>query len=1213
MKFLSFNLEVKQMKIREILSKPTITKLLILPVVLVVLTVTLLMLNVSAQATVTPAQPAQAASESAADTIFVDLGNGVVWDRVSNLDWIKTPPARSDTLTWAQAEAAAAAETLDGGGWRLPSSGELKAIRQHLAQAGYCGPNYCSSINSAVGPFTMPNTIINFWMSDSYTYDYIAPNDYAYSYLFFDGYIAHYSDDWSWWGVRPHVPTANLTIVKKTVGGGGSFSFYTDKLGTFSLKTGQTGTFSGPTEQISSGFYHSCGLKPDGSADCWGYNSKGQAVDQAGPFTQISAEGDLSCALKLDGSAFCWGDNTNGQAGDHPGPFSQVAAGADFACGLKVDGEVACWGSSVLGNPPDGPFVQIGTGALNACALRADGSVICWGTQTSGINNPLNPAGPYKQIVAGSNMTCGLRQDTGLVQCWGNDSAGVPGDVFSQLSATGLYICGLRADGSAKCWSKGEVITESGPFTQVTTGGYHACGLSADGSANCFVLNTRNFYDQGQAADQPGPYGFSSQKTFSKIPTGTYAISEVVASGWRVSDISCDGGSPVVGPYNRVEVTLASDDDVTCTFEDTKLGEIRVVMEAAPQGDTQFDVFLGDQYTRFPLVDDGTDTKNSKVWSSLMPGDYSLGEFIPSSWKLVDLVCDDDNSSVDRKGLLAHINLEAGETVTCTFTNALENLIIVEKVTKPANPLWTFDFDFTLADGVNPDTPFTLHDKEQAWYTVGQGTFTITEDVPLFHDVSDIECAIIDSNNDETPVYGDLNTRSATLTLTGGELAFCRFTNTEQATLTVVKETFPPNPPYTEFQFEVYNDDPALIDDFSLQDEDEITNPERYITGLMPGNYTVKELVNNVPDWTNVNISCENEDGYPRIFGNPAYGEVKVFLDPGDDVTCTFTNVMDSKINIIKQASPDDGTEFEFFTDFGTFTMTHGATAEYILPYSFYEVKELVPYGWSLDDVNCVLDTPGGTSTFDYSVTHGVLVDLGPGEEVSCTFTNSKLPTGTINIVKDADPADDTPFTFVSSVDDQEFTLGDPTTTTKSFSDLLEGQYRVNELLNDPEWNLVDIQCVESVNANSAVSIPLKAAEIQLDPGETVTCTFSNEKDLTGTISILMFADPQSDTAFDFNSDIPGSTSFSLIDNLERYDDFYKTFIDVPAGSYVMTQALNEGWILTDVLCLDDDDGSLGDPANNQALIDLQGGEDVICVFINEKYATIYLPIMMKP
>ena len=48
-------------------------------------------------------------------------------------------------------------------------------------------------------------------------------------------------------------------------------------------------------ETISAGYWHTCGLKSDGTVVCWGYNYDGQASPPAGAFTQVST-GDITPA-----------------------------------------------------------------------------------------------------------------------------------------------------------------------------------------------------------------------------------------------------------------------------------------------------------------------------------------------------------------------------------------------------------------------------------------------------------------------------------------------------------------------------------------------------------------------------------------------------------------------------------------------------------------------------------------------------------------------------------------------------------------------------------------------------------------------------------------------------------------------------------------------------------------------------------------------------
>jgi alpha-tubulin suppressor-like RCC1 family protein len=103
-------------------------------------------------------------------------------------------------------------------------------------------------------------------------------------------------------------------------------------------------------DTISTGLYHTCGLKLDGTLACWGNDSYGQV---SGPnqsldiFTQVSAGGYHTCGLKSDGSLACWGRDQYGQVSSpnhSSGTFTQVSGGGYHTCGVKTDGSLACWG-----------------------------------------------------------------------------------------------------------------------------------------------------------------------------------------------------------------------------------------------------------------------------------------------------------------------------------------------------------------------------------------------------------------------------------------------------------------------------------------------------------------------------------------------------------------------------------------------------------------------------------------------------------------------------------------------------------------------------------------------------------------------------------------------------------------------------------------------------------------------------------------------------
>ena len=287
---------------------------------------------------------------------------------------------------------------------------------------------------------------------------------------------------------------------------------------------------------ISTGWVHSCGLRDDGTAVCWGSNQDGKASPPAGErFLSIDAGTNHSCGLREEGTVVCWGASRNGllSVPEHE-RFISINAGENHTCGLRGDGSTVCWGNGGLSVctpipggffnckrlgitdhiPPSPPererFASLGSGDPY-CALRADGSAMCWTNYRSGLVPP--PAGEqFTSISSSSKHACALRTD-GTAVCWGQDrfgEASPPSGVnltndqavaqppvgLVSISSGGYHTCGIDSDGDANCWGpnwwKGRF---SDRLASISSGHAHACGLLPNGTIVC-----RGSNDEGQSS-----------------------------------------------------------------------------------------------------------------------------------------------------------------------------------------------------------------------------------------------------------------------------------------------------------------------------------------------------------------------------------------------------------------------------------------------------------------------------------------------------------------------------------------------------------------------------------------------------------------------------------------------------------------------------------------------------------------------------------------
>lgn len=219
---------------------------------------------------------------------------------------------------------------------------------------------------------------------------------------------------------------------------------------------GQLTPPAGEWKAMFPGASTSCGIRPDGTGECWGNNSLGQNDVPEGTWAQLVPDSATTCGIHTDGTAACWGSTVAGQADVPPGTWLDITNADGSLCGVKSDHTGACWGL-LFQNPnqdlaiPDREWVSVG-GTGGICAMDSNGGFDSW--YGGGGTAPVPEGDHYTQLVVGSGHMCVLDAD-GIAHCWGSNDYGqleVPDKRFVELAAGEWLTCGLTAEGEVDCW-----------------------------------------------------------------------------------------------------------------------------------------------------------------------------------------------------------------------------------------------------------------------------------------------------------------------------------------------------------------------------------------------------------------------------------------------------------------------------------------------------------------------------------------------------------------------------------------------------------------------------------------------------------------------------------------------------------------------------------------------------------------------------------------
>ena len=280
----------------------------------------------------------------------------------------------------------------------------------------------------------------------------------------------------------------------------------------------------------------------------------------ASDWLSVSVGGDHTCALKGDGSAYCWGSNRNGQLGvirtdttcgtgnnrypctGTPQPvlagvkLISISAGARHTCAITQSREAYCWGANDQGQLSDFaaggptparisgslPWAQISAGVSHTCAVRTDGVLSCWGGNdrgqlgngsfVTGNSRPSIP-GLVAYVSAGDGRTC-ARTVVGVVYCWGT--------IWKERSG-GLEVSRLQ--------TTPQLVPSAPAMTWLSVGSFTTCGTDASGFAYCWEANPRGELGNGTQDGNTTPQRVASNLEFVQVSVGIVQACGVVISG----------------------------------------------------------------------------------------------------------------------------------------------------------------------------------------------------------------------------------------------------------------------------------------------------------------------------------------------------------------------------------------------------------------------------------------------------------------------------------------------------------------------------------------------------------------------------------------------------------------------------------------------------------------------------------------------------------
>jgi uncharacterized repeat protein (TIGR01451 family) len=486
-----------------------------------------------------------------------------------------------------------------------------------------------------------------------------------------------------------------------------------------------------------------------------------------------------------------------------------------------------------------------------------------------------------------------------------------------------------------------------------------------------------------------GALSFGETHTWGPVYAGEYVIAEMIPEGapWELWGLECtvDGETVTVveaGVPDEtavIPVTVGGDTDCTLTNATSAVTVTKVV--EGDEGETfEFDLDGDLTDAELELVGTTAGTKSEPIYYE--PGTtVTVTELLGGlDWELDDVVCSDGTEGDDGE---VEVTTSAGETINCVFTNLQFGSLEVTKTALGGDDTFTFDLQPLDANGDPVGAPIS----ESVTTDEGSGKavfdalapgsrFSISE-TPTDGEwtAGKLDCTVTAAGQ-----QGSDDIDESDFTVHPGDAISCEITNIATGTIHVTKHVVGAD---STFSFTG-----SWLTPSGFTIETESGTKTRTFDDVLPGEYTLTEVEGDGYDGTN--LVCDDANGLVVDL------TATLKLEPGETITCTYTNSEWGGILVDKVALPaDTGEEFGFswhaVGDNATLFSLADETAAHptgpIAPGDYVVSEVGAPDDWQLVSIVCT--DPADDDTDPVVNGASATIHVALGEQVTCTFTNA--------------------------------------------------------------------------------------------------------------------------------------------------------------------------------------------------------------------------------